>query len=416
MPDGGEVTVLGLDVAREADALKPRIGVSLQTAALYPKLTVTELIDLFRSFYPTTRPTGELIDALELGERRHAQSQVLSGGRSASPSPSPWSTIRRSCSSMSRRPAWIRGAAVALGPGQGFRADGGPCCSRRITWRRPRSWQLDRDHGPRPILEIDDRRAGDQAVPRAGGALRPRRGLGRTDVAVLPEVTEVLEDETEVLVYGRTSARPSGRPGPRRRALRGAPEPGDPASHARGRLPRPDRSGVAGLSADRAMRALIALTVANIRSYLRPRGAVLDPGVPAHLHLHVRVHLPGGGSASLSLGWVDEDGSPAATGLREAFVAQDGTEVADGDRDAALAQMREGEVDAVIVVPAGYGEAIAAGAAGSGGPTPIVVYTDPSQSNTVASVYQAVGAVLGVVNLGGGRLSCLNWRRSRPRT
>ena len=47
--------MLGVDVATGADALKPRIGVSLQTAALYPKLTVTELIDLFRSFYPTSR-------------------------------------------------------------------------------------------------------------------------------------------------------------------------------------------------------------------------------------------------------------------------------------------------------------------------------------------------------------------------
>jgi ABC-2 type transport system ATP-binding protein len=80
-PDGGEVSVLGVDVTRGADALKPRIGVSLQTAALYPKLTVTELIDLFRSFYPKSRPTGELIDALELGERRNARSADLSGGQ-----------------------------------------------------------------------------------------------------------------------------------------------------------------------------------------------------------------------------------------------------------------------------------------------------------------------------------------------
>jgi ABC-2 type transport system ATP-binding protein len=80
-PDGGEVSVLGLDVVRDANALKPRVGVSLQTAAMYPKLTVTELVDLFRSFYPNPRPTAELIDALELGERRHAQSQVLSGGQ-----------------------------------------------------------------------------------------------------------------------------------------------------------------------------------------------------------------------------------------------------------------------------------------------------------------------------------------------
>ena len=71
--DGGTATVLGLDVATSADALKPRIGVSLQTAAMYPKLTVTEVVDLFRSFYVDPRPTEELIDALELGERRNAR-------------------------------------------------------------------------------------------------------------------------------------------------------------------------------------------------------------------------------------------------------------------------------------------------------------------------------------------------------
>ncbi len=80
-PDGGEVSVLGIDVTRGADALKPRIGVSLQTAALYPKLTVTEVLDLFRSFYARSRPTAELIDALDLGERRNAQTQILSGGQ-----------------------------------------------------------------------------------------------------------------------------------------------------------------------------------------------------------------------------------------------------------------------------------------------------------------------------------------------
>ena len=80
-PDGGEVSVLGVDVTRSADALKPRIGVSLQTAALYPKLTVTELVNLFRSFYPRARSTQEIIDVMELGERRNARSEVLSGGQ-----------------------------------------------------------------------------------------------------------------------------------------------------------------------------------------------------------------------------------------------------------------------------------------------------------------------------------------------
>ena len=80
-PDGGQAFVLGVDVAKGAQSLKPRIGVSLQTAALYPKLTVVELIDLFRSFYAHSRPTDDLIAEFELGERRNAQTRELSGGQ-----------------------------------------------------------------------------------------------------------------------------------------------------------------------------------------------------------------------------------------------------------------------------------------------------------------------------------------------
>ncbi len=80
-PDGGQALVLGMDVAKGVEGLKPRIGVSLQTASMYPKLTVVEIIDLFRSFYPRPRPTDELIEALGLGERRAAQTKELSGGQ-----------------------------------------------------------------------------------------------------------------------------------------------------------------------------------------------------------------------------------------------------------------------------------------------------------------------------------------------
>ncbi|HVA87245.1 MAG TPA: ABC transporter ATP-binding protein, partial [Candidatus Saccharimonadales bacterium] len=73
--------VLGLDSTKHADALKQRIGVQLQTAALYPNLTVVEVIDLFRSFYRRTRPADELIDALDLTEKRNAQTRNLSGGQ-----------------------------------------------------------------------------------------------------------------------------------------------------------------------------------------------------------------------------------------------------------------------------------------------------------------------------------------------
>jgi ABC-2 type transport system ATP-binding protein len=80
-PDSGQLEVLGIDVARNPDDLKQRVGVTLQTAELYPKLTVIEVLDLFRSFYKRSLPTDQLIDFLDLGERKTAQTRQLSGGQ-----------------------------------------------------------------------------------------------------------------------------------------------------------------------------------------------------------------------------------------------------------------------------------------------------------------------------------------------
>jgi ABC-2 type transport system ATP-binding protein len=80
-PDGGDVRVLGIDVVHHPDDLRRRIGVSLQTAALYPKLTVVEVLQLFRSFYPSGRTADELVALMDLGEKRNTRTQELSGGQ-----------------------------------------------------------------------------------------------------------------------------------------------------------------------------------------------------------------------------------------------------------------------------------------------------------------------------------------------
>jgi ABC-2 type transport system ATP-binding protein len=80
-PDAGEVRVLGLDVRTSATAIKDRIGVQLQTAALYPQLTVAEVLALFGSFFRRQVPVDQLIADLELGEKRDAQTKNLSGGQ-----------------------------------------------------------------------------------------------------------------------------------------------------------------------------------------------------------------------------------------------------------------------------------------------------------------------------------------------
>lgn len=80
-PDGGHATVLGLDVSRPSTELKEHIGVQLQSAALYPKLTVTELLELFGSLYRRRRPSAELIAQFNLEDRRDALTGDLSGGQ-----------------------------------------------------------------------------------------------------------------------------------------------------------------------------------------------------------------------------------------------------------------------------------------------------------------------------------------------
>ena len=81
--DGGTVTVLGLRQPHEARAIKSRIGIQLQTTALYPRLTVTEILDLFHKFYPNRRTlsTPELIRIVDLEEKKDTRSKNLSGGQ-----------------------------------------------------------------------------------------------------------------------------------------------------------------------------------------------------------------------------------------------------------------------------------------------------------------------------------------------
>jgi len=82
-PDGGSITVLGLKQPGAANHIKTRIGIQLQTTALYPRLTVTEILDLFHTFFRgrKTISTAELIQLVDLDEKKDTHSKALSGGQ-----------------------------------------------------------------------------------------------------------------------------------------------------------------------------------------------------------------------------------------------------------------------------------------------------------------------------------------------
>src|SRR5205085_7230430 len=80
-PTGGDVSVLGLSWARDAKALRARIGVQLQETVLAGKLTVRETLRMFASFYERARPTDDVLKDVGLTEKASAYVETLSGGQ-----------------------------------------------------------------------------------------------------------------------------------------------------------------------------------------------------------------------------------------------------------------------------------------------------------------------------------------------
>jgi ABC-2 type transport system ATP-binding protein len=80
-PDGGRVSVCGLDPQRESAALKHEIGAALQSTSLPDKLRVMEALRLFASFYNRGRKPEELLKRFGLEDKRNTFYSQLSGGQ-----------------------------------------------------------------------------------------------------------------------------------------------------------------------------------------------------------------------------------------------------------------------------------------------------------------------------------------------
>ncbi len=148
------------------------------------------------------------------------------------------------------------------------------------------------------------------------------------------------------------------------------------------------------------MEPVIALTVANLKSYIRDRPALFWTLAFPLIFIVLFGLIFSSSRFEVPIAWVDEDGGPTAAGVREAFAANPTVELVDLDRATALDRMQGGGVRAVVVVPAGFGMAYDAARAG-GPPASLVVYTDPSQTQAQGSVFQVLGNILGTLNLGG---------------
>jgi ABC-2 type transport system ATP-binding protein len=80
-PDGGTVRVLGLDPARDAGQLRPKVGVMLQAGGIPTAAKAGEYLRVMASFYANPLDAGALLDRLGLTSSAGTQYKRLSGGQ-----------------------------------------------------------------------------------------------------------------------------------------------------------------------------------------------------------------------------------------------------------------------------------------------------------------------------------------------
>ncbi len=73
--------MLGIDPADGQRELHERVGIVLQQCGVQTDLTVAELIEMYGRYYARRRPVDELIELVDLGEKRDVRAKELSGGQ-----------------------------------------------------------------------------------------------------------------------------------------------------------------------------------------------------------------------------------------------------------------------------------------------------------------------------------------------
>lgn len=79
--NGGVVTVAGLNIDTDTQAIKKIIGVQLQAAGFYPSLNLVEIIRLFAGLYNHNVDPMQLLDLVNLRDKAKNKYKELSGGQ-----------------------------------------------------------------------------------------------------------------------------------------------------------------------------------------------------------------------------------------------------------------------------------------------------------------------------------------------
>ncbi len=146
------------------------------------------------------------------------------------------------------------------------------------------------------------------------------------------------------------------------------------------------------------MHTLLRLTSANLKSFTRDRAAMFWTLAFPLVFILLFGAIFSGGSTQFSVAWVDLDGSSSSASLMSnPALASVFTLKPYATADDATTAMKQGDVRATLVIPKGFGSAIASGAAG-GTALPLTVYTDPSNQQVSGIITGIVASLVGAFN------------------
>jgi ABC-2 type transport system permease protein len=144
------------------------------------------------------------------------------------------------------------------------------------------------------------------------------------------------------------------------------------------------------------MKTFWTLYLSNLKEFSRNRFAMFwTIAFPVFFMLLFGVIFSGGGDTSYAIGVADEDPGRIGSALTQAFQSVEILKVTEGPRDDLLAQLKHGDLNAVVVVPEGTTAAALAGKTAD-----IQLHYDPSNQVASQILLTIVEKVLGGVEQG----------------
>jgi len=143
------------------------------------------------------------------------------------------------------------------------------------------------------------------------------------------------------------------------------------------------------------MKAFNKLLVANFKQFVRDRTALFFTfAFPVLFMLIFGFVFSGGDDVSYDIGLVNQDNSAIGEGISTALQEIPIFEIGTGELEGKLDELRGGELDAVVVIPAGVEADI-----GKGELVYITVYYDPSQMTSAQIILPVLQQVIDTVNI-----------------